>query len=149
MDEDHDGAVKADHILKVLELLSESQVGFSKKMLEDVVSTLSKEEQLETQTLIQRALKASKDMKLKHENALKSAVDSIASKLDRSTTPPEEAPRQTKAEIKEMPGLPPTDELLSPPPPPPPPNSSEVPKTESESPPMCDAEEKQQMKHNQ
>ena len=48
-----------EHILKALELLSEDQVGVPRAMFEEVIQAMSKEEQLETMTVVQRAISTS------------------------------------------------------------------------------------------
>ncbi|XP_076048670.1 mitochondrial proton/calcium exchanger protein-like isoform X2 [Oratosquilla oratoria] len=80
MDDDQDGAVKIEHVLKVLELITEEQVvGVSQHLVEDVIDMVSKEEKLETATLIQRALKSSLDhaqAASKEEEAVKATAES-------------------------------------------------------------------------
>ena len=56
MDGDMDGVIKAEHVIKVLELISEDKVGVSPKMFEDVIQMMEKEEQLEAHQLVERAL---------------------------------------------------------------------------------------------
>ncbi|KAB7503655.1 hypothetical protein Anas_01670 [Armadillidium nasatum] len=56
MDDDMDGAVKAQHVIDVLELLSENPEGLPTKLFEEVVEMMVKEEQLEAQTLAEKAL---------------------------------------------------------------------------------------------
>lgn len=46
--------------MKALELLSEDQVGVPPKVFEEVIQAMAKEEQLETKTVVQRAIIASK-----------------------------------------------------------------------------------------
>ncbi|KAF2361004.1 LETM1-like [Trinorchestia longiramus] len=58
MDTDHDGSIKLEHILKTIELLSEDQVEVPRKLFEEVVLAMNKEEQLETKTVVQTAIKA-------------------------------------------------------------------------------------------
>ncbi|XP_018018231.1 mitochondrial proton/calcium exchanger protein isoform X2 [Hyalella azteca] len=58
MDTDNDGSIKLEHILKTIELLSEDQVEVPRKVFEEVVQAMAKEEQLETKTVVQTAIKA-------------------------------------------------------------------------------------------
>ncbi|KAK7075855.1 letm1 and EF-hand domain-containing protein 1, mitochondrial, partial [Halocaridina rubra] len=57
MDSDHDGAVKASHVKRVLELMLDEHTDVPPKLVEDIIEMMAKEEQLETATLIQHALK--------------------------------------------------------------------------------------------
>lgn len=65
MDFDHDGAVKVDHVLRVLELMLEEQTDVPPKLFEDIIEMMAKEEQLETATLIQHALKRTMEENLR------------------------------------------------------------------------------------
>lgn len=56
MDDDMDGAVKAEHVMKVLKLLSQEYEGLPTKLFEEVVEMMVKEEQLEAQVLAKKAL---------------------------------------------------------------------------------------------
>ncbi|XP_064112866.1 mitochondrial proton/calcium exchanger protein-like isoform X1 [Macrobrachium nipponense] len=65
MDFDHDGGVKVDHVLKVLELMLDEHTGVPPKLVEDIIEMMAKEEQLETATLIQHALKRTMEENVK------------------------------------------------------------------------------------
>lgn len=60
MDFDQDGAVKVEHVLRVMELMVDEQVGVSPKLFEEVIEMVAKEEQLETAKLIKHALESAK-----------------------------------------------------------------------------------------
>ena len=57
MDFDQDGSVKVDHVLGVLELMLDEHTSVPPKLVEDIIEMMAKEEQLETATLIQHALR--------------------------------------------------------------------------------------------
>uniref|UniRef100_A0A0P4WD41 Mitochondrial proton/calcium exchanger protein n=1 Tax=Scylla olivacea TaxID=85551 RepID=A0A0P4WD41_SCYOL len=56
MDFDKDGAVEVEHVLHVLNLMIDEQVGVTPKLFEEVVEMLAKEDQLESAQVIQHAL---------------------------------------------------------------------------------------------
>ncbi|XP_068220539.1 mitochondrial proton/calcium exchanger protein isoform X2 [Palaemon carinicauda] len=84
MDFDHDGAVKVDHVLKVLELMLDEHTSVPPKLVEDIIEMMAKEEQLETATLIQHALKRTmaENVKMKNEERERN--------LEPIATPPQE-----------------------------------------------------------
>ncbi|XP_071515610.1 mitochondrial proton/calcium exchanger protein isoform X2 [Panulirus ornatus] len=57
MDFNKDGSVEVDHVLGVLNLMLDEQVGVSPKLFEEVIEMMAKEEQLESAQLIQHALR--------------------------------------------------------------------------------------------
>ncbi|CAL4090637.1 unnamed protein product, partial [Meganyctiphanes norvegica] len=61
MDEDKDGAVKVEHVMRVLELMTADKVGISPKLFEEVIEMMAKEQQMETTKLIARALESNVD----------------------------------------------------------------------------------------
>lgn len=56
MDFDKDGSVEVEHVLHVLNLMIDEQVGVTPKLFEEVIEMMAKEEQLESAQLIQHAL---------------------------------------------------------------------------------------------
>lgn len=56
MDFDKDGSVEVEHVLHVLNLMIDEQVGVTPKLFEEVIEMLAKEDQLESAQLIQHAL---------------------------------------------------------------------------------------------
>ena len=56
MDFDKDGAVEVEHVLHVLNLMIDEQVGVTPKLFEEVVEIMAKEDQLESAQVIQHAL---------------------------------------------------------------------------------------------
>ncbi|XP_066986705.1 mitochondrial proton/calcium exchanger protein isoform X2 [Macrobrachium rosenbergii] len=84
MDFDHDGAVKVDHVLKVLELMLDEHTGVPPKLVEDIIEMMAKEEQLETATLIQHALKRTMEENVKMKSQEHEPSDETI------TTPPQE-----------------------------------------------------------
>ncbi|KAK8732531.1 hypothetical protein OTU49_006807, partial [Cherax quadricarinatus] len=83
MDFDNDGSVEVDHVLHVLNLMLDEEVGVSPKMFEDVIEMLAKEEQLESAKLIQHALRTTV------------ADFDYSSKVDTTT----ELPKETNGEV--------------------------------------------------
>ena len=60
MDEDSDGVIKVDHVVKVIELLGrELHVKLSSKQVNQIIDMLQKEDMLETERLIEKKLKGS------------------------------------------------------------------------------------------
>ena len=58
MDEDSDGVIKVDHVVKVIELLGrELHVKLSSKQVNQIIDMLQKEDMLETERLIEKKLK--------------------------------------------------------------------------------------------
>lgn len=56
MDFDKDGSVEVEHVLHVLNLMIDAQVGVTPKLIEEVIEMMAKEEQLESAQLIEHAL---------------------------------------------------------------------------------------------
>ncbi|MPC50832.1 LETM1 and EF-hand domain-containing protein anon-60Da, mitochondrial [Portunus trituberculatus] len=70
MDFDKDGAVEVEHVLHVLNLMIDEQVGVTPKLFEEVVEMLAKEDQLESAQVIQHALNTTiTDAQNKHSQA--------------------------------------------------------------------------------
>lgn len=80
MDFDQDGAVKVEHVLRVMELMVDEQVGVSPKLFEEVIEMVAKEEQLETAKLIKHALESAK------VNSQEEATTSSPSSSDSSSS---------------------------------------------------------------
>ena len=57
MDEDSDGVIKVDHVVKVIELLGREHVKLSSKQINKIIDMLQKEDMLETEKLIEKKLK--------------------------------------------------------------------------------------------
>ena len=57
MDEDSDGVIKVDHVVKVIELLGREHVKLSAKQINQIIDMLQKEDMLETEKLIEKKLK--------------------------------------------------------------------------------------------
>ena len=57
MDEDSDGVIKVDHVVKVIELLGREHVKLSSKQVNQIIDMLQKEDMLETERLIEKKLK--------------------------------------------------------------------------------------------
>merc|ERR1712037_129890 len=57
MDDDSDGVIKVDHVVKVIELLGREHVKLSAKQINQIIDMLQKEDMLETEKLIEKKLK--------------------------------------------------------------------------------------------
>lgn len=68
MDFDKDGSVEVEHVLHVLNLMIDEQVGVTPKLFEEVVEMMAKEEQLESAQLIQHALNTTLTETKKHSS---------------------------------------------------------------------------------
>lgn len=69
MDFDKDGSVEVEHVLHVLNLMIDEQVGVTPKLFEEVVEMLAKEEQLESAQLIEQALNTTLTETRKHNSS--------------------------------------------------------------------------------
>jgi hypothetical protein len=84
MDEDADGVIKVDHVLKVIELLGREHVKLSGKQINQIIDMLQKEEMLETESSIEKLMtKAAGDDSVKKDlhGALKDLLVDSATDL--------------------------------------------------------------------
>lgn len=95
MDFDQDGAVKVEHVLRVMELMVDEQVGVSPKLFEEVIEMVAKEEQLETAKLIKHALESAKvnSQEEATTSSSQSSSDSSSSASSDSSTLQESLPQ--------------------------------------------------------
>lgn len=113
MDADHDGSVKVEAVLKVLELIGEENVKLSKKQFEEIVEMVNKEEAIELEEHLDKVLKA----KLREGSSKKSQGDeesispSAISATESCSIPP---PPQSQTSEPPVTKLPPTTELPPP-----------------------------------
>ncbi|XP_017784305.1 PREDICTED: LETM1 and EF-hand domain-containing protein anon-60Da, mitochondrial [Nicrophorus vespilloides] len=113
IDDDHDGAIKIEDVLKVIEFIGKENVHLSPKQVDELVDLLEKEEILEVEDKIEKALK--KEQERKEEKKPEKEISSLELESSKPTAIPKEA----------------LDKLKMPPPPPasqtsevkPPPNS--------------------------
>ncbi|XP_050716554.1 mitochondrial proton/calcium exchanger protein-like isoform X3 [Eriocheir sinensis] len=70
MDFDKDGSVEVEHVLHVLNLMIDEQVGVTPKLFEEVIEMMAKEEQLESAQLIQHALNTTLTETRKHNSSV-------------------------------------------------------------------------------
>ncbi|KAI5706508.1 hypothetical protein M8J75_008806 [Diaphorina citri] len=101
MDADHDGAIRVEAVLKVLELIGEENVKLSKKQFEEIVEMINKEEAIELEEQLDKVLKA----KLKESTHLKPVGEDTIEEIERISplSPPKSEPQLTN--------LPPTSDL--------------------------------------
>ncbi|XP_014295082.1 mitochondrial proton/calcium exchanger protein [Microplitis demolitor] len=75
IDVDRDGAIKIEDVLKVIELIGKEDVKLNKKQLNEIINLMEKEEVLEVEDQIQKALlKESKELKENISSSSKSSV---------------------------------------------------------------------------
>ena len=79
MDEDSDGVIKVDHVVKVIELLGREHVKLSAKQINQIIDMLQKEDMLETEKLIEKKLKTEGE---DAEAAEVAVVDDVTDKVD-------------------------------------------------------------------
>lgn len=86
MDFDKDGAVEVEHVLHVLNLMIDEQVGVTPKLFEEVVEMLAKEDQLESAQVIQHALNTT-IIDAQNEHAQAGASFDIPKSISSNVTP--------------------------------------------------------------
>lgn len=70
MDFDKDGSVEVEHVLHVMNLMIDEQVGVTPKLFEEVIEMMAKEEQLESAQLIEQALNTTLTETQKHNSSV-------------------------------------------------------------------------------
>nr|XP_023022842.1 mitochondrial proton/calcium exchanger protein [Leptinotarsa decemlineata] len=87
MDDDHDGSLKVEDVLKVIEIIGKENVKLSAKQIDELIDLLDKEEILEVEDKIEKALQKDKEAK----DAQKQASDQLkeAGGKDSQKNPPE------------------------------------------------------------
>ncbi|GAB1864426.1 Mitochondrial proton/calcium exchanger protein [Camponotus japonicus] len=65
IDNDRDGSIKIEDLLKVVELIGKEEVKLSKKQVDELIELMDKEEELEVEEQIQKSLE--KDLKISQE----------------------------------------------------------------------------------
>lgn len=63
MDDDHDGSLKIDDVLKVIEIIGKENVKLSNKQMDELIELIDKEEILEVENKIEKALQKDKEAK--------------------------------------------------------------------------------------
>merc|ERR1719323_2523075 len=83
MDEDSDGVIKVDHVVKVIELLGrELHVKLSSKQVNQIIDMLQKEDMLETERLIEKKLKTEGDDTTEAASEAVGEVTPVTDKID-------------------------------------------------------------------
>jgi len=85
IDDDHDGAIKIEDVLKVVELIGKEDVKLSKKQVDELVDLMDKEEILEVEEQIQKSLE--KDPKTQTEENIKATHKSTVPATPVTTEP--------------------------------------------------------------
>ncbi|KAB0800770.1 hypothetical protein PPYR_06509 [Photinus pyralis] len=106
MDDDSDGSLKVEDVLKVIELIGNENVKLSGKQVDEIIDLLEKEEILEVENKIEKALQKQREIKAEAQ-ATKSSEVKQASEDDTPVTPNEK--NETKVSFKSV------DEPKSPP----------------------------------
>ncbi|KAL1505373.1 hypothetical protein ABEB36_004956 [Hypothenemus hampei] len=81
MDDDHDGSLKIDDVLKVIEIIGKENVKLSSKQVDELIELIDKEEILEVEDKIEKALlkdkeaKAAEKLLLDEKKAAESATE--------------------------------------------------------------------------
>ena len=92
MDEDADGVIKVDHVVKVIELLGREHVKLSPKQINKIIDMLQKEDMLETERLIEKKLKTEAgDEEEAQEAVEQSSPPTVLDDADNSKQPTEKA----------------------------------------------------------
>ncbi|XP_030756785.1 mitochondrial proton/calcium exchanger protein-like isoform X2 [Sitophilus oryzae] len=74
MDDDHDGSLKIDDVLKVIEIIGKENVKLSSKQVDELIELIDKEEILEVEDKIEKALAKNLEAKLIENLKEKTAV---------------------------------------------------------------------------
>ncbi|XP_056631899.1 mitochondrial proton/calcium exchanger protein [Diorhabda sublineata] len=102
MDDDKDGSIKVEDVLKVIEIIGKENVNLSPKQIDELVDLIDKEEILEVEDKIEKALQKDKESKSakkkesdnseKNDNVPKSLPDPSKSKMEsQSVTFPQQS----------------------------------------------------------
>lgn len=75
MDDDHDGSLKIDDVLKVIEIIGKENVKLNSKQVDELIELIDKEEILEVEDKIEKALQKDKEAKLAEKLQAKAAED--------------------------------------------------------------------------
>lgn len=67
MDDDHDGHLKVDDVLKIFETIGKENINLNPKQVDELLDLISKEEYLENEEKIQKALEKSKEEREQRE----------------------------------------------------------------------------------
>nr|CAH7741888.1 unnamed protein product [Callosobruchus chinensis] len=102
MDDDHDGSLKIDDVLKVIEIIGKESVKLSTKQIEELFELLDKEEILEVEDKIEKALQKGREQ---NDKKLIEAADQ-----DKAPAPKDGKPGKTeeKSAKKDNSGSPPS-----------------------------------------
>ncbi|XP_063909422.1 mitochondrial proton/calcium exchanger protein-like [Zophobas morio] len=87
IDDDHDGSIKVEDVLRVVEIIGKENVNLSDKQMDELMELLDKEEILEVEDKIEKALQKDKDTKIdvKKEETVKTA-DTQKTKFEAKST---------------------------------------------------------------
>ncbi|XP_034948387.1 mitochondrial proton/calcium exchanger protein [Chelonus insularis] len=101
IDVDQDGALKVEDVLKVIELIGEEDVKLNKKQMRELIELMEKEEVLEVENQIQKALlKETKESKLTDDTEVSPVPGTPVTKEKSSTDSTEEFNEIPKITVK-------------------------------------------------
>lgn len=108
LDDDFDGQLKIDDVLKMLEIIGNENVNLSEKQMAELVELLDKEEILEVESKIQKALeKAAKEQAKTSESDGKGLYDLIREAQKRREM------KKAEEKIGEQPNMPKSEDIVS------------------------------------
>uniref|UniRef100_A0A6P7GEP9 Mitochondrial proton/calcium exchanger protein n=1 Tax=Diabrotica virgifera virgifera TaxID=50390 RepID=A0A6P7GEP9_DIAVI len=101
MDDDQDGSLKIEDVLKVIEIIGKENVNLSPKQIDELVDLIDKEEILEVEDKIEKALQKDKETKAKNNKEPPNC------KKDQENPPKSDPPDATKGKMDCTPVFPP------------------------------------------
>ncbi|CAH1099864.1 unnamed protein product [Psylliodes chrysocephalus] len=110
IDDDKDGAIKVEDVLRVIEIIGKENVNLSPKQIDELIDLIDKEEILEVEDKIEKALQKDKEAKKQAAAATEASgsgksPDSTKSNDDTKTNPPKS--KADNSNPKAMPPAPP------------------------------------------
>ncbi|XP_044735836.1 mitochondrial proton/calcium exchanger protein [Chrysoperla carnea] len=90
IDDDRDGSIKVEDVLKVIEAIGKEDVQLSPKQIDELIELIDKEELLEVEDKIEKALHKDKELKLSQstQNQVSDKTTKTDSVLQSNITPP-------------------------------------------------------------
>ncbi|XP_008200628.2 mitochondrial proton/calcium exchanger protein [Tribolium castaneum] len=82
MDDDHDGSIKVEDVLKVIEIIGKENVNLSDKQVDELMELLDKEEILEVEDKIEKALQKDKEGKIEVKEEVVKGADTQKPKFE-------------------------------------------------------------------
>ncbi|XP_019532119.2 mitochondrial proton/calcium exchanger protein isoform X2 [Aedes albopictus] len=85
IDDDHDGQIKVEDVLKVIEIIGQENVQLNSKQLDELIDLLDKEEVLEAEDKIEKALSKSLEAKEKQKEQESKEKEKLLELQDKAT----------------------------------------------------------------